>query len=913
MSSIFNDNESSISQTKRIEEARKDLIQSLFQDSPMALFCFQMDGPNQMTFPLVNDEFIKLMPNVMGEDGNVKSQDIFKTIHPDNLLQFLNKVNEAYANVATFSSIIKTIDKDGHDRYLKILAIPFKKEGDTVFWNGSVEDNTEITLLEQSLVKSKTDLGESILNYKSILDNSNDIIQSIDARGNIIFVNNQWLNKMGYTLEEVLGQNIFPHIHPDSQQHCIALFDEISKGQEYTSTEIEFISKDGKKLYTNALIVANFKEGVFTGTQGFFKNITSETETGELLSNALININEGYFLLNSEYIVQEWNKACEILTRVEKSTAIGKNIFDLFSMNGQNAKESALFDLITGKENGTIELYSERLEKWVNIRKTAINKGISVFLNDISENKRSIALLEFEKTVYLKFANDPNATIEELLFEVINGIEKIHPKMLVSILRLEGTKLYNWSTNNLPIEYNKLIEGFEIGDANCSCGTAAYLKQNVIVSEIESSHLWKGYVDVALSFNLKACWSFPLLRDKETVIGTFAIYHNQVKEMTAAESDSIDRMRNLAYNLIELKASQKRQINADILRSKIIESSLTSIIISNANDEIILFNPFAQKMFGWQESEVLGKNIFELLFTKEQRTEQADKIVAYMGTKHQATSDKTVELLGVNKNGSTIDFEAFIVSNKDKKEIVYIYFINDLSALKKQFNTIQAQNQQLREIAWMQSHAVRAPLVRIMGLVHLLESDTPDFEIDEIVKFISEAAVELDHTIHEISNKTYELKNSKADEITSFLHIKHGINNRSFDKLKVLLVDDDSLMTYINQLALKDSGLTKSLYTFANGQLAFDYIKEKMQPNERLLIFLDIFMPEMDGWHFLDAIQHLPYTDQIDVIMLSASASPFEKDKARTYPNVAMYIEKELTKEKIEAVKKVINFDSFFI
>jgi hypothetical protein len=47
--------------------------------------------------------------------------------------------------------------------------------------------------------------------------------------------------------------------------------------------------------------------------------------------------------------------------------------------------------------------------------------------------------------------------------------------------------------------------------------------------------------------------------------------------------------------------------------------------------------------------------------------------------------------------------------------------------------------------------------------------------------------------------------------------------------------------------------------------------------------------------------------------MLSASASPFEKDKARTYPNVAMYIEKELTKEKIEAVKKVINFDSFFI
>ena len=227
MSNIYNQNESSISQKRKIEEERRDLIQSLFQDSPMALFCFQMDGPNQMTFPLVNEEFIKLMPNVMGEDGHVKSQDIFQTIHPDNVLQFLNKVNEAYANVATFSNIIKTIDKDGNVRFRKILAIPFKKEGDTVFWNGSVEDNTEITLLEENLVKSKSDLSEINLNYKTILDNSNDIIQSIDALGNINFVNNQWLRKMGYTNEEVIGQNIFPYIHPDCQAHCMDLFEEI--------------------------------------------------------------------------------------------------------------------------------------------------------------------------------------------------------------------------------------------------------------------------------------------------------------------------------------------------------------------------------------------------------------------------------------------------------------------------------------------------------------------------------------------------------------------------------------------------------------------------------------------------------------------------------------------------------------
>ncbi len=913
MSSILNQDENIISQKERIEKESNELIQALFQDSPMALFCFRMDGPNQMTFPLVNGEFINLIPNVMGEDGVVKTQNIFKTIHPDNLNEFLNTLNDAYSNMTDVSCVIKTIDKDGHLRHRKILAVLFKKVGDTVFWNGSIEDYSGINLLEENLVKSKFDLIESNINYKTILDNSNDLIQSIDALGNITFVNNQWLKKMGYTDKEVIGHSIFPMIHPDCRSYCIAFFEEIRNGKEYCTTRVEFITKDGKKLYMKAHIVGNFKEGVFLGTQGFFKNVTTEMETAELLDNALVNINEGYFLLNNAFIVEEWNQSCEILTGLEKSKTLGKNIFDLFSANGQNELESVFFDLLQGNENGYLELYIERLEKWVGISKTSFNKWISVFLTDISETKRTNALLELEKSLYREFANNPKATIENLLLAAIDGLKQLHPKMLVSILRLEGTKLYNWSSSQLPEAYNKLVEGFDIGPSNCSCGTAAYRKENVIVSDIENSPLWKGYSEIALSFDLRSCWSFPLLRNKDTVIGTFAIYHQDVGEMTVAESDSVDRLRNLVYNLIELKAAQNRQVNADILKTKIIDSTLSSIIISNSKDEIILFNPLAQKMFGWQASEVLGKNIFELLFNNIQRNEQSDKIVAYMGTKNQPTANKTIELAGVNKNGKTINFEALIVSNKENNEQLYIYFFSDLSELKQQFKTIQTQNQQLREIAWMQSHAVRAPLVRIMGLVHLLENNTTEFETDEIIKLINESANELDHTIHDISNKTYELENNNSDEITSFLQINPNINNRSFDKFKVLLVDDDSLMTYINQLALKESGLNKNLFTFTNGQLAYDYIKDKMQADERMLIFLDIFMPEMDGWHFLAAIQALPYKDQIDVIILSASTNPFEKEKAKTYPNVAMYIEKELTTEKITKIKKVINLNSYFM
>lgn len=86
-----------------------------------------------------------------------------------------------------------------------------------------------------------------------------------------------------------------------------------------------------------------------------------------------------------------------------------------------------------------------------------------------------------------------------------------------------------------------------------------------------------------------------------------------------------------------------------------------------------------------------------------------------------------------------------------------------------------------------------------------------------------------------------------------------------------------------------------------------------LQPSETILIFLDIYMPVMDGWAFLDVLQTLPIKNPIEVVILTSSSDLFEKEKARSYPNVLMYLEKELTSENITEIKKVINYNSFFI
>lgn len=88
---------------------------------------------------------------------------------------------------------------------------------------------------------------------------------------------------------------------------------------------------------------------------------------------------------------------------------------------------------------------------------------------------------------------------------------------------------------------------------------------------------------------------------------------------------------------------------------------------------------------------------------------------------------------------------------------------NRTADLQKSNDAIQAQNQALREIAWMQSHLVRAPVARILGLSNIL--DEPDLSEEmksKTIKNIIFSAMELDAALKKITEKTYILDNSET-------------------------------------------------------------------------------------------------------------------------------------------------------
>ncbi|ADE11899.1 EAL domain-containing protein [Sideroxydans lithotrophicus] len=150
-------------------------------------------------------------------------------------------------------------------------------------------------------------------------------------------------------------------------------------------------------------------------------------------------------------------------------------------------------------------------------------------------------------------------SILSILKAIVQGVERLNPGMLCSILLLDkdGKHLGKGIAPSLPDFYNTAIEGVEIGLGVGSCGTAAYTKERIIVEDIQTHPYWALYKELAAKAGLGSCWSQPILSSTDQVLGTFAIYHHQAYTPTESDIQLIEQSARLASIAIERKRSEE--------------------------------------------------------------------------------------------------------------------------------------------------------------------------------------------------------------------------------------------------------------------------------------------------------------------------------------------------------------------
>lgn len=249
-----------------------------------------------------------------------------------------------------------------------------------------------------------------------------------------------------------------------------------------------------------------------------------------------------------------------------------------------------------------------------------------------------------------------------------------------------------------------------------------------------------GYGDTNFAIkSLSLGASDYLMKDSlnATILGKSIVYHIERNKV-----------------LVHLKDSEQRY--ADLFHLSPLPMWVFDLETLNFMD----VNEAAIQHYGYSYVEFLTMEISEIHLKKE-----VPNLLQSMGKVKKNNNSGVIqgEFSHRKKNGEIIQVE--IRSN----QITYhareanIILVNDITERNKQMKAISLQNERLQEIAWTQSHVVRAPLARLMGLVNILEKDISNTKEQNVfLGHLQQSADDLDKIIREMVFKAQEIEINKA-------------------------------------------------------------------------------------------------------------------------------------------------------
>ncbi|ALJ03820.1 hypothetical protein APS56_01045 [Pseudalgibacter alginicilyticus] len=447
-----------------------------------------------------------------------------------------------------------------------------------------------------------------------------------------------------------------------------------------------------------------------------------------------------------------------------------------------------IFDKITSKkayvrrarinDEEVLKLYSERL----------INKLEEKTLelkNEIVERKKAEQVLTHENQIMDLITE--NTKLDKILDHILINFESMHSDYFgsINVMQPDGIHLELMSAPSLPKGYRKAVKRVRIGEQVGSCGTAAFIKKPVIVSDIDIDPRWSNYKDIALKHHLKSCWSIPILSKSNEVLGTFAIYSNRVKMPSLDEINTLSFSVNLANIAIEKYNIAQEVKKIDESYQSLIEQASDAIITYSFDGTIHDFNKSACESLGYTSEEF--KKLKTRDFVVGGLTEMPKSV-----EKMKSGDSLFIYRQLIRKDGSLIEAE---ISAKLQSDGKILGIARDITERKKAEVTLKEKNieliksnEELDRFVYSASHDLRAPLTSLRGLINISESGlyAEQDELKAHLKMMSQTIDKMDTFIEDIldySRNTRTLvKNVKID-FDELIHF--SCNNLKFMNVKL--------------------------------------------------------------------------------------------------------------------------------
>lgn len=184
----------------------------------------------------------------------------------------------------------------------------------------------------------------------------------------------------------------------------------------------------------------------------------------------------------------------------------------------------------------------------------------------------------------------------------------------------------------------------------------------------------------------------------------------------------------------------------------------------NREREVIFWNDASVALYGYSKAEALGRKLEDLIIPPAMRAGVVEHIQGWLN--HNEPIEAS-ELVLQRKDGSSVHvFSSHFMLRNIYGELEMYCVDIDISDRIELLNSFEKQNNNLKEIAWVQSHVLRAPLARLMALLKLMEfkgikiqteAESKEHQIN-FMHELNKAALEMDDVIKDITLKTYEIK-----------------------------------------------------------------------------------------------------------------------------------------------------------
>lgn len=314
---------------------------------------------------------------------------------------------------------------------------------------------------------------------------------------------------------------------------------------------------------------------------------------------------------------------------------------------------------------------------------------------NLIEIMRVRKLLSQQQNILSKIAL--GAPLDEVLENICLSIEELieDSSAKCSILTLKGEQLFHSAAPNITKGYCEAINGVHIGPSVGSCGTAVYEKKRVIASDIATSPLWENYKALALSFDLRSCWSTPIISTQSDILGTFAIYHDSAKSPTPQDLELIDFFVDFTSIALEkhtesLKSkvllAELQQSNEKFKAFAKVLPDLT-LILSEEGEYTNVYGTTNESLYLSQE-HVINRNVRDIM-----PPEDANPIMAVIAKTLQ-TNEVQVFEYQLNIKGKQLTFEgrtapleSYQPNNPSQRHVVWM--ARDISTRKAAEEEVQ--------------------------------------------------------------------------------------------------------------------------------------------------------------------------------------------------------------------------------